>query len=50
LLKISLEEAHKMYRRRKVLAFFSDAKTLNEKQKFDKLAKTKTFAPFILLA
>lgn len=47
---ISLEKAKQLYKKHKIIAFFSVAQTLKERQNFDKLAETKTFAPLILLA
>ncbi len=47
---VSLEKAKQLYKKHKLIAFFSDAQTLKERQNFDKLAEAKTFAPLILLA
>lgn len=45
---LNLDEAKELYKNDRIKAFFTDTKSLKEKEEFDKLIKEKTFAPLLV--
>jgi hypothetical protein len=46
--RISLEKAKELFEKEKVRAFFSDARSIEEKKRIDSLLEEKSFAPLLL--